>query len=226
MTASSGVQSFVIPEEPDCARMHRDISARLRSAMADHGVDALILLMNDNVVYSTGASWPVLDAGLSHVERPVAIVLADDPHPHLFLPFRSGAASESQVPQDHLHDAALPRIGRGRRAVRAGDRGVDSTRGRRRGRRDDRGDAPRRRPDLPRRPAVGGRRRDRSVQPRQDTGSGCLSTQGQSYHRTRDGRRPSNSSRPVCGRPICRPSWYGARSNWARPPTCSKRSGR
>src|SRR3984957_7766062 len=103
MTASTGVQSFVVPEEPDRARMHRDTSSRLRAAMADHGVDALILLMNDNVVYATGASWPVLDAGLSHVERPVAIVLATDEHPHLFLPFREGAASESQVPPDHLH---------------------------------------------------------------------------------------------------------------------------
>ena len=83
--------------------MRRETGARLRSAMADNGVDALILLMNDNVVYATGASWPVLDAGLSHVERPVAIVLANDEHPHLFLPFREGAASESQVPADHLH---------------------------------------------------------------------------------------------------------------------------
>ncbi|HXO56039.1 MAG TPA: aminopeptidase P family N-terminal domain-containing protein, partial [Mycobacterium sp.] len=104
MTASSSVQSFVIPDEPDRARMHRDTSSRLRAAMADQGVDTLILLMNDNVVYATGASWPVLDAGLSHVERPVAIVLADDEHPHLFIPFREGAASESQVPADHLHD--------------------------------------------------------------------------------------------------------------------------
>jgi Xaa-Pro dipeptidase len=55
------------------------------------------------VVYATGASWPVLDAGLSHVERPVAIVLATDEHPHLFMPFREGAASEWQVPPDHLH---------------------------------------------------------------------------------------------------------------------------
>ena len=105
MTASPSVPTFVIPEEPDWSRMHRDTGARLRSAMADHGVDALILLMNDNVVYATGASWPVLDAGLSHVERPVAIVLATDEHPHLFIPFRGGAASESRVPADHLHDA-------------------------------------------------------------------------------------------------------------------------
>ncbi|BBX46190.1 Xaa-Pro peptidase family protein [Mycobacterium cookii] len=105
MTVATSTPSFVIPDEPDRARMHRETNARLRAAMADHGVDALILLMNDNVVYATGASWPVLDAGLSHVERPVAIVLADDEHPHLFYPFREGAASESQVPDDHRHDA-------------------------------------------------------------------------------------------------------------------------
>ena len=83
--------------------MYRETGARLRSAMADNGVDALILLNNGNVVYSTGAAWPLLDAGLSHVERPVALVLADDEHPHLFMPFREGASSESEVPADHVH---------------------------------------------------------------------------------------------------------------------------
>ena len=83
--------------------MYREIGARLRSAMAESGVDALILLNNANVVYSTGAAWPLLDAGLSHVERPVAMVLAADEHPHLFMPFREGASTESQVPADHLH---------------------------------------------------------------------------------------------------------------------------
>jgi len=92
-----------IPDEPDRARMYRESGARLRSAMADNGVDALILLGNGNVVYATGASWPLLDAGLSHVERPVAIVLAGDDHPHLFMPFREGASSESEIPPDHLH---------------------------------------------------------------------------------------------------------------------------
>ena len=92
-----------IPDEPDWARMRSETGARLRSAMADHGVDALILLMNGHVVYATGASWPLLDAGLSHVERPVAVVLADDEHPHLFMPFRGGASAESPVPDDHLH---------------------------------------------------------------------------------------------------------------------------
>src|ERR1700761_2604504 len=92
-----------IPETPDLERMRGETGARLRSAMADRGVDALILLGNNSVVYATGVSWPLGDAGLSYVERPVAVVLADDPHPHLFLPFCEGAASESGLPADHLH---------------------------------------------------------------------------------------------------------------------------
>ena len=83
--------------------MYREIGARLRTAMTEKGVDALVLLGNGNVVYATGASWPLLDAGLSHVERPVAIVLADDEHPHLYMPFREGSGWESELPADHVH---------------------------------------------------------------------------------------------------------------------------
>jgi Xaa-Pro aminopeptidase len=97
--------AFSIPAEPDRARMYRDVGGRIRAAMADNGVDALILLMNGHVSYATGASWPLLDAGLSHLERPVAIVLADDEHPHVFLPFREGSAAELGVPADHRHPA-------------------------------------------------------------------------------------------------------------------------
>jgi Xaa-Pro dipeptidase len=96
-------KNWDIPELPDRARMYRESGARLRAAMADNGVDALMLLGNGSVVYATGASWPLLDAGLSHVERPVAVVVANDEHPHLFMPFREGAASDLQVPTDHLH---------------------------------------------------------------------------------------------------------------------------
>jgi Xaa-Pro dipeptidase len=92
-----------VPDEPDRGRMLREIGARLRTSMADNGVDALILLGNGNVVYATGASWRLLDAGLSHVERPVAIVLANDDHPHLYVPFRGGTAFETDIPADHLH---------------------------------------------------------------------------------------------------------------------------
>ncbi len=94
---------LVIPEAPDLARMRRETGARLRSAMAERGVDAMILLGNNAVVYATGTSWPLGDAGLSYVERPVAVVVADDEWPHLFLPFREGASQESELPADHLH---------------------------------------------------------------------------------------------------------------------------
>jgi Xaa-Pro dipeptidase len=92
-----------IPEIPDLNRMRRATGARLRAAMAERGVDALVLLGNSAVVYATGTSWPLGDAGLSHVERPVTVVLADDEWPHLFVPFREGALSESELPADHLH---------------------------------------------------------------------------------------------------------------------------
>jgi len=94
---------LVIPDVPDLTRMRRETGARLRSAMAERGVDALILLGNNAVVYATGTSWPLGDAGLSHVERPVAVVLAGDEWPHLFLPFREGVSQESELPADHLH---------------------------------------------------------------------------------------------------------------------------
>jgi Xaa-Pro dipeptidase len=100
---TAGSAAIEIPVEPDRPRMYRETGARLRQAMADAGVDALILLGNGNVVYATGAAWPLLDAGLSHVERPVAIVLAGDEHPHLFMPFREGSSWESEVPADHVH---------------------------------------------------------------------------------------------------------------------------
>src|ERR1700754_1465999 len=97
-----GADLLDIPDLPDRGRMYREIGARLRNAMKEKGVDALVLLGNGNVVYATGASWPLLDAGLSHVVRPVAIVLSDDEHPHLYMPFREGAW-ESELPADHVH---------------------------------------------------------------------------------------------------------------------------
>lgn len=101
--ARTGFTPLDIPDEPDLARMRREVGARLHAAMADQGVDALVLLGNSNVMYATGIAWPLADAGLSHVERPIAVVLADDEHPHLFLPFREGAAMEAGLPDDHLH---------------------------------------------------------------------------------------------------------------------------
>lgn len=99
----SGSALLDIPELPDRARMYRECGARLRASMKEKGVDALVLLGNGNVVYATGASWPLLDAGLSHVERPVAVVLADDEHPHLYMPFAEGSDFDTEVPSDHVH---------------------------------------------------------------------------------------------------------------------------
>ena len=101
--ARTGCTWLDIPQEPDFVRMRSEVGARLHAAMADQGVDVLVLLGNSNVIYSTGISWPLADAGLSHVERPVAVILADDEHPHLFLPFREGAVMQSGLPDDHLH---------------------------------------------------------------------------------------------------------------------------
>ena len=92
-----------IPAQPDLARMRRERGARLRSAMKDKGVDALVLLGNSNVSYATGTSWPLSDAGRAITERPVAVVLADDEAPHLFTPFRDDAAGELDLDDDHLH---------------------------------------------------------------------------------------------------------------------------
>jgi Xaa-Pro aminopeptidase len=102
-TFAAGSSLLDIPDLPDRARMYRECGARLRDSMKEKGVDALVLLGNGNVVYATGASWPLLDAGLSHVERPVAVVLADDEHPHLYMPFREGSAFDTEVPADHVH---------------------------------------------------------------------------------------------------------------------------
>jgi Xaa-Pro aminopeptidase len=73
-----------IPAVPDLDRMRRDCGVRLRSVMAAQGVDALVLLGNSHVAYATGESWPLVDSGMAHVDRPVAVVLADDERAHLF----------------------------------------------------------------------------------------------------------------------------------------------
>jgi Xaa-Pro aminopeptidase len=87
-----------IPAQPDVGRMRRERGARLRSAMADKGIDALVLLSNANVSSATGTRWPHSDAGRANAERPVAVVLADDESPHLFTPF-----PEPDLDDVHLH---------------------------------------------------------------------------------------------------------------------------
>ncbi len=93
-----------IPDVPDFARMRRETGQKLRDAMARHGVDVLVLIGNSKVSYATGVSWPLGDSGLAHVDRPVAVIGAEDPVPHLFMPFREGAGPGPELAAGHLHD--------------------------------------------------------------------------------------------------------------------------
>jgi Xaa-Pro dipeptidase len=94
-----------IPDEPDLARMRQERSARLRQHLRDQGVDALVVLGTSNVHYATGAAMPAVDAARACLLRPVAVVHADDPVPHLFTPYPDGAAG--RLPDDHVHQPLL-----------------------------------------------------------------------------------------------------------------------
>jgi Xaa-Pro dipeptidase len=91
---------------PDHDRMRRHRMGRIRAAMAEQGIDALVLVGNTNVVYATGVIWPLADAGRVIFERPVAVVLADQETPHLFSPLRTDDRLRAILPDDHLHGPA------------------------------------------------------------------------------------------------------------------------
>lgn len=88
-----------IPALADLDRMRAERTERLRAAMGEQGLDAIVLLGNTNVVYATGATWPLGDPGRANFEQPVAVVLADDEWPHLFSPL----PDEPALPADHVH---------------------------------------------------------------------------------------------------------------------------
>lgn len=102
LMATAAVAPF--PDRPDRARMQRDRMAKLHELMRRQGIDALVLLGNSNVAYATGFVWPLSDAGRATFERPVAVVLADDPSPHLFSPLRRDERFDVCLPADHVHD--------------------------------------------------------------------------------------------------------------------------
>ena len=108
--------------------MQRDRGERLRAIMREQGLDALVLLGNTNVAYATGAIWPLADSGRANFEQPVAVVLVDDPVPHLFSPGRDDDRRPTALPDDHRHGPAYLGIDEGvglfaRRAGRAGAAG-------------------------------------------------------------------------------------------------------
>jgi Xaa-Pro aminopeptidase len=92
-----------IPPKADIPRMHRERLERVRALMREQGLDALVLLGNTNVVYATGAIWPLADSGRANFEQPVAVVAIDDEWPHLFSPMRAEDRLRSELPADHIH---------------------------------------------------------------------------------------------------------------------------
>ncbi len=92
-----------IPAKADLARMRRDRVERVRALLREQGLDALVLLGNTNVVYATGAIWPLADSGRANFEQPVAVVIADDEWPHLFSPLGEDDRLRLELPSDHIH---------------------------------------------------------------------------------------------------------------------------
>jgi Xaa-Pro dipeptidase len=107
---STGLMASAPPSRfastPDFGRMCRDRQQRVRALMREQGIDALVLIGNTNVVYVTGAIWPLADAGRVSFEQPVAVVLADDESPHLFSPIRTDDRIRGELPDDHVHGPA------------------------------------------------------------------------------------------------------------------------
>ena len=71
-----------------------------------------------NVVYATGAIWPLADSGRANFEQPVAVVLADDEWPHLFSPVRERRPARPGAARRSPPRPGVPRLRRGRGAVR------------------------------------------------------------------------------------------------------------
>jgi Xaa-Pro aminopeptidase len=107
-----------VPDELDLVRLRAERTAKLRAQMAEAGVDAVCALTTGGVLYATGAHTPAADTGRTFARRPVAVVLADDPVPHLFTPFPQSAPDE--LPADHRHEAFVPETDGGARAMAEG----------------------------------------------------------------------------------------------------------
>jgi Xaa-Pro aminopeptidase len=67
----------------DVGRMHRERHARLQAEMERQGIDLAVLLHGGNVAYATGVPTRAVDVTHATFERPVAVVVAEEEHPHL-----------------------------------------------------------------------------------------------------------------------------------------------
>lgn len=94
-----------IPDRPDLARMRTERSTRLRDQLRRQELDALLVLGTSAVRYATGVPLPAASAERAGLLRPVALVLADDPVPHLFTPHADGVGG--RLPDDHVHPPLL-----------------------------------------------------------------------------------------------------------------------
>ncbi len=126
-----------IPAQPDLGRMRRERTERVRSIMRTQGIDALVLLGNTNVIYATGAVWPLADSGRTHFEQPVAVVLADDEFPHIWSPVHDDERLRAELPADHLHGPVYLDFDEGVAVFAAQLAALDEHRGRHRRRRVD-----------------------------------------------------------------------------------------
>lgn len=84
----------------DVERMCRERHGRLVSAMAEQGLDALLLTYPPNVAYATGASGPPADPSHCYLVPTVALVTADGEVPHLFAPETTPVPPH--LPADHV----------------------------------------------------------------------------------------------------------------------------
>jgi Xaa-Pro aminopeptidase len=87
----------------DLARMRRERMDKLRAAMRAAEIDTLVLCLQSNVSYATGARVPAADHVRASWWRDVAVVERDDPWARLYTEFPEGAPPE--LPGDHLHAA-------------------------------------------------------------------------------------------------------------------------
>jgi Xaa-Pro dipeptidase len=101
----------------DVGRMRAERHARLVAAMAEDGIDALLLLGQANVAYATGTRVPAADQSQAIHRRPVALVTADGAPPHVWTWYPDGAPRG--LPDDHVHDGLRLEFDDGARTLAA-----------------------------------------------------------------------------------------------------------
>jgi Xaa-Pro aminopeptidase len=88
--------------------MRRERHERLQAALTGAGLDGAVLLGTSAVAYATGADAPGVDSSVAVLDRPVAVVVAGAPAPHLFTAYPDGAPTE--LPSEHLHGPLYPEL--------------------------------------------------------------------------------------------------------------------